>query len=90
MTNDMRVFLKTLCAIFATLAMTTLWLWYTVVMLMRLVFFDFLSLIGLPLWAILYAKLMQTLWRWARTVRNTDSGAVENQVERRQADHEEP
>ena len=43
MTNDMRVFLKTLCAIFATLVMTVLWMWFTIVMFMRLVFLGYIQ-----------------------------------------------
>ena len=73
MTNDMRVLLKTLCAVFATLVMTLLWMWFTIVMFMRLVFLDIFSIFGLPLLAIIYAQLMRKLWRWVRSTRSVDS-----------------
>ncbi len=88
MTNDMRVFLKTLCAIFATLVMTVLWMWFTLVMFMRLVFLDIFSLIGLPLLAIIYAWLMRNLWRWARSARSLDPGVAENRLATQQDDRE--
>ena len=54
-----------LLATFATMVFTVLWLWFTVVMLMRLLFFDVFSLIGLPVLAVAYAAIMLKLWRWA-------------------------